>query len=256
MKIPRLTHLPIRHICLSALASLMLIPSAYALTMPSEIDFATVTDKAALETNGWKPFQAGSANERLVLTFEDSLLKMSPSATLNNQFLSSGAIVDGDGINPSAISLQFSIFVPESSPEVSHLFQVGFAGRWGGVNTFDTVRATFDTSLDRIAMHTGNMASDGGWTPNAWNDIRIDVNGVDKTFEAFLNGTSANSGAVGGSPTGTFERWEDIRMTFSNNDTTKEVWMSDLAVIPEPSSILLMGLAGIAALAFRRRMCN
>ncbi|MBI4578207.1 MAG: PEP-CTERM sorting domain-containing protein [Planctomycetes bacterium] len=143
----------------------------------------------------------------------------------------------GDGANPGVFTDYIQIGVVPFYPSGS--VRYGFRTRYND----STGGGIIDTGVSRKP----------GWTHLA---IDVDAMGLGGQIRFFIDGTQvgtsyragANGGAGGLSPVAL--RW--VRLG-NNSKSYENFWYDDVNVTPEPASLLLLGLGGIALLRRNRR---
>jgi hypothetical protein len=135
----------------------------------------------------------------------------------------------------------------------SQVFQINLISGYQGAST---LTAGFSgTSLNP------NLASRADFTginfDNDWMDIEVLMDFVNHTYTLKVNGVSTATSTNVPFDAGALSYTSMQQLAFYSNETTGTVLAIDdvkIESIPEPTSLALLGLCGIAALARRRRM--
>ncbi len=129
-----------------------------------------------------------------------------------------------------------ALTVPSGVTNLEYSFYVDVAGSWymnGFTANLDT--GSFNTGTDSWTLD-GSAGATGNITGQTWHTINVDLTSV----TGFVAGTSVLNGLVG---------------VKNNTDQTSTVFIGDirLTTIPEPSSVVLLMVAGGTLLFFRRK---
>ena len=167
-----------------------------------------------------------------VYVFED----FNNNGTNPNEPVTNMLALFGDGAHPNGFSDYLQLGVVPFFPGGSQTY--GFRTRYNDANALGII----DTGVSRKA----------GWTKLSIEADPIAAGGAVRFYiDDLLEGSSfragANGGAGGLSPVDL--RW--VRLG-NNSKSYENFWYDDVSVVPEPSSLLLLGL-GIAAVNFSRR---
>jgi hypothetical protein len=195
---------------------------------------ANASDPAAW--NGYADFGAYDGYiQSSVYVFEDLSNPGSGDQPVTNMF----ALLGDSGTGPGAFTDYLQLGVVPFFP--------------GGTTTYG-FRTRYNDATGSGIIDTG-VARKAGWTKLGIEVDPLSAGGavrfyVDDVLEGSSFRAGANGGAGGLSPVDM--RWVRIG---NNSKTYENFWYDDVKVVPEPSSVLMLGLggAGLLGIALRRR---
>jgi hypothetical protein len=215
-----------------------------------------------------------------------------PTTTGGAQWNSAGYVSD-DGVDFVRMTTTNKSAILPFSPEAGYLYtftvMIGHSGgsgtEWGtmGFNTNESVPVGNATSafnhtpspgINHVALRqngsfqwwegagtagTSVTGSVSGYTANNFYEFRLelDTRPANWTLDLFVAGNQVDISGASSGLSHVYGTNPDIKwIQLSNNATTAIFDSVELTVIPEPGTLLLVGLFGLAVVALRRRKPN